>query len=463
MRSRSSSQDENLDVYQRVDSGDMERVPRARRELTRVQPIRRVNCNEYSGIEKVEESLKYLTPEKAETIVRIIKNNKQVFARDKFDVGCVRGQEAKIRLMEYRYISKKPYRCSIPDQEEIESQIGQLLKAGLIEESSSPFAAPVTLAYKKEDGRKTRLCIDFRELNKLVVPEAQPFPRIEDIMVRAVNCQWFSTFDIHSAFWSVPISKRDRDKTAFVTQTGHYQWVRLPFGLKISPCVFQRIISNALRNHGLQQFCMNYIDDVLVFSKTFEEHTRHVKKLLGAMEEEGFKLKLSKCHFAKSRVNYLGHIIEKNSVRPARDNLRAIRDFPTPENRKNVRQLLEKVNFYYKYIEKAAETLEPLHNLLRKAVSFTWTEDCEKAFTKIKEYLCSAPILSIYDQNRPCFIFTDASGIGLGAILKQPQEDGLLHPVAYFSRRLRPAELKRKAIHLEFWQSRKRLFTGNIG
>ena len=268
-------------------------------------------------------------------------------------------------------------------------------------------------------------------------------------MVKAVNCEWFSKLDINSAFWSVPIRKQDREKAAFVTQSGHYQWVRLPFGLKVSPAIFQRILTNIIRKNHLTEFCMNYIDDILVFSKTFEEHMLHTKRLLIALENEGFKLNFEKCDFAKQCVRYLGHVIERNGIKPAKDNLKAIREFERPKNKKNVRQLLGKVNFYYKYIENACEKLEPLHNLLRKNVEFKWNSDCEDAFENIKSYLCSAPILSIYDQSRPVFIYTDASGVGLGAILKQPQDDGLLHPVAYFSRRLKPTESKRKAIYLE--------------
>ena len=194
---------------------------------------------------------------------------------------------------------------------------------------------------------------------------------------------------------------------------------------------------------------MNYIDDILVFSVSFADHVRHIEQLMEALGNEGFKLKLSKCHFAKSSVKYLGHILEKNGIRPAKDNLKAIREFERPKTRKNVRQLLGKVNFYYKYIENASKELEPQHNLLRKGIPFRWTDSCERAFVDIKNYLCSSPILGIYDQTKPVFIYTDASGGGLGAVLKQPQKDGILHPVAYFSRRLTPTEGKRKAIHLE--------------
>ena len=238
-----------------------------------------------------------------------------------------------------------------------------MLDKGLIEESRSPFGAPVTLAFNKEDGKRTRLCIDFQLLNTILVPESQPCPRIEDTRVKTRNCQWYTVLDINSAFWSIPVRQKDRYKTAFVTQNGHYQWTRTPFGLKISPAVFQRVLANIIRRNNLQEFCTNYIDNILIFSKNFEEHLHHIKKVISVIKQEGFLLKLSKCEFAQKSVKYLGHIIENNTVRPHHDNLKSIREFPKPQNTKNVRQFLGKINFYYKYIPNSTKLLEPLHNL----------------------------------------------------------------------------------------------------
>ena len=467
-------QDENLNILQRVENNkltavlagnnnDLRKESDSRMEERKKMPqnVIQVCSNEYINVADYDNQLDHLSEERKNQILSLLDKFENVFATDKFDIATVTHCEAEIKLLEDRYVAKKPYRCSIPDQEEIEAQISRLLQRGLIEESSSPFASPVTLAYKEKEGRRSRLCIDFRELNKLVVSEPQPFPRIEDIVVKAGNCQFFSTLDINSAFWSIPICERDKMKTAFVTQHGHFQWTCLPFGLKVSPAIFQRALSTLIRKNKLNDFCVNYIDDILVFSKTFEEHLRQIELLIEALKSVGFKLKLSKCYFAKSSVKYIGHVIEKNGIRPAKDNLRAIREFERPKTKKNVRQLLGKINFYYKYIKNASKLLEPLHNLLRKGSNFVWTDECERSFQEIKEYLCSGPVLSIYDQNKPVFIYTHASGEGLGAVLKQPQEDGMLHPVAYFSRRLKPAELKRKAIHLECLAIKQAM--GNIG
>lgn len=160
--------------------------------------------------------------EKAE-IESLIDKYKTIFSKDKYDIGTVRDYEARIDLLLDTYCKKRPYRCTLEDKKEIEQQISKLLKTNLIEESYSPFAAPVTLAYKKEEGKRSRLCIDLRELNKIVVPQAQPFPLIEDLVEKTRDSTFFTTLDINSVFWSIPLRIEDRHKTAFVTQEGHFQ------------------------------------------------------------------------------------------------------------------------------------------------------------------------------------------------------------------------------------------------
>ncbi|XP_043270945.1 uncharacterized protein [Venturia canescens] len=375
--------------------------------------------------------------------------HKKVFAKEKFDIGTVKNYEATIKLMENKYIAKKPYKCSIQDRVEIESQIKQLLKTGLIEESCSPYAAPVTLVYKKEEARKSRLCIDYRELNKIVVPESQPFPRIEDLTLRARNCKYFTKLDVNSAFWSIPLRIKDRYKTAFVTHHGHWQWCCLPFGLKSSPAIFQRILSSIIRKHQLETFAVNYIDDILVYSKDYRDHMKHIELTLKALQEQGIKLNLAKCVFTQSKITYLGHEIGNNCVRPLNDNVIAINNFPTPQTRKHIRQFLGKINFYLEYIPRSTILLEPLHNLLRKNVEYKWSKYCQESFKKIKEYLCSKPILAIFDPAIPIKIYTDACLQGVGAILKQNQSDGKIKPVFFFSRKLTESQKTKRAIYIE--------------
>lgn len=408
-----------------------------------------INFNEHVKEEDFEMKINHLDERQKSEINNLVSTYESVFAKNKYDVGTVNGYEARIDLLIDKYCSKRPYRCTLEDKKEIEEQIAKLLDSKLIEESYSPFAAPVTLAFKKEENRKSRLCIDFRDLNKIIIPQAQPFPLIEDLMMKTRNCNFYTTLDINSAFWSIPLRIEDRKKTAFVTQEGHFQWTCLPFGLKTSPAIFQRILSNILRKYKLTDFAVNYIDDILIFSKTFAEHMNHLTQLLEAIKTEGFRLKFTKCTFASNSVKYLGHIIQNNSVKPVKDNLISIKNFPVPKTQKNVRQFLGKINFYHEYIPKSALILDPLHNLLRKNQKFVWSEECQKAFDTIKNLLCTQPVLEIFDQELPINIYTDASLEGIGAILKQIQPDGKEKPVAYFSKKLNEAQKKKKAIYLE--------------
>lgn len=408
-----------------------------------------VNYNEHVKEENFNISINHLDYDKQSKIDDLIRKNAFVFARDKYDIGTVTDYEAHIDLLMEKYCSKRPYRCTFEDKKEIESQITKLLETKLIEESYSPFAAPVTLAFKRDENRKSRLCIDFRNLNKIVVPQSQPFPLIEDLMVNTRDCKFFSKLDINSAFWSIPLRISDKYKTAFVTQEGHFQWTCLPFGLKTAPAIFQRILCNIIRKHKLTTFTVNYIDDILIFSKSFTDHIDHLTQLFQAIKKEGFKLKFSKCSFAQDSVKYLGHIIQNNSVKPLKDNLISIKNFPIPKTSKNVRQFLGKINFYHKYVPKIAIKLDPLHRLLKKGQEFNWTKECQESFDEMKEILCTQPVLTIFDPHRPIYIYTDASLRGIGAVLKQPQEDGEEKPVAYFSKKLNEVQKKKKAIYLE--------------
>lgn len=408
-----------------------------------------INFNEGIDTNKFSIDTEYLCTDQRKQINILLNSYSDIFAKNKYDTGKVKKYEACIDLQVEKYCYKRPYRCSVQDKMEIENQISQLLKHELIEESYSPFAAPVTLAFKRDEEKRSRLCIDFRDLNKIIIPQSQPFPLIEDLITRTINCNYFTTLDINSAFWSIPLKITDRHKTGFVTQEGHYQWTCLPFGLKTSPAIFQRILGNIIKKNGLTGFAVNFIDDILIFSKTFDEHITHLKKLLDAIQEEGFRLKLTKCKFACDSVKYLGHILQKNTITPLKDNLKSIKDFSVPQNRKQIRQFLGKINFYGKYIPSVSILLDPLHRLLRKDERFIWTEQCEYAFQKVKDYLSSRPILAIYDPQAQILIYTDASAIGIGAVFKQIQPNGEEKPVAYFSKKLNLSQKNKKATFLE--------------
>lgn len=409
--------------------------------------------NDYMSLDLFNDKVKHLDKKKRCTIRTMVEKNSHAFAKSKFDVGNVTKYECAINLSKDTYVAKKPYRCSFQDQEEIEKQCKELLRNGMITQSSSPFASPVTMQFKKEGlcatKVKTRMCVDYRDLNRIIIPESQPFPLIDEILVKARGCSYFSAFDINAAFHSIPVRESDRHKLAFITLTQHYEWRVLPFGVKVASAIFQRVLSGILLRNNLNSFAVNYLDDILIFSRSFEEHLSHVQRVIDVIFEEGFRLNFKKCNFAMSSIPYLGHVLGPNTVQPLLDNLIAIQAFPIPSSRKNIRQFLGKVNFYRKFIPNSASLLEPFHNLLRKNVPFRWSNDCQDSFDRAKRLLTSSPILAIFDRTRPIFIYTDASGVGIGAVLKQTQEDGTKKPVAYFSRKLSNAQKKKKAIYIE--------------
>ena len=314
--------------------------------------------------------------EKIKEIINMLISERDVFAKDKFDVKQYQKSEAQIRLLSKKIIKVRPYKTSIADQKEIKNQIRCLLENDLIEESDSDYASPVTLVDKKLE-KRSRICIDLRLVNANVVPENQLLMCINDIVDRVRDCKFFTALDINSAFWHIKLEKESRKYTAFVTQKHHFQWKVLPFGLKNSPAIFQRILASILRKNNLSDFAINYLDDILIFSSSIDKHLKHVRKVIQALKKENFKLKFEKCKFFRKEITYLGHIIKHNESKPLIDNVQAISDFPTSQNKKNIRQILGKLNMYNKYIENRSIILKPLHDLLKKYAKFIWSKECE--------------------------------------------------------------------------------------
>ena len=379
------------------------------------------------------ESLSELQKEKLNTLLT---KYIDIFSRDKYDIGSISIEQCKIELTNNVPINLRPYRCSLSDQKLINDQIKMLLEKNLIRKSVSPYSFPVTLVDKKDEGKKTRLCIDFRKLNQVSIADNFPFPRLQDIIDKLYDSKYFTTLDISSGFWHVKVAPKDIQKFAFVTMNDHYEWLVMPFGYRNSPAIFQRVIYSILKKHNLANFTHNYIDDILIHSNNFEEHVKHIELVLKALKSENVKLKLSKCKFANLEVNYLGHKLSLNKVIPLNSNIEAITKFPIPNSVKQIQQFLGKVNYYHKFIPSAAKLLHPLYELLKKDKKFVWDNKCQHAFDEVKRYLTTEPILAIFNPNEESFVYCDASKKGLGAVLKQKQADNLMKPIAYFSKKL---------------------------
>ena len=386
---------------------------------------------------------------KSKNIESILEDFHDIFAQTKGEVGLITHSPFHIRLENEAPITLRPYRCNEKDKETINIMIKELLNQDLIEKSLSAYSFPVVLVDKRDEGTKSRLCIDYRKLNDVTITESFPIPRVIDIEDALLGATYFTTLDLSSGFYHIPVVPEDRPKTAFVTMDNHYQWKRMPFGLKNAPVHFQRTIANILQLYDTTSYCRNYIDDIIIFSKTFEEHQEQIKKIFQIIRKENIKLKLKKCQFARRSIEYLGHHISETGIRPLNSNTMAIKMFPAPKSVKDVRSFVGKVNYYQRFIPNRAKLLEPLYRLTKKGVKFEWKEEQERAFNEVKKILMTDPVLRIFNPQRETILYTDASKIGIGAILKQKCEDDLEHPVGYFSKRLLPYQINYSASELE--------------
>ncbi|GBN55346.1 Transposon Ty3-G Gag-Pol polyprotein, partial [Araneus ventricosus] len=378
----------------------------------------------------------------------IIKNFDSVFSKDKYDVGALRVEPQRIVLNSDLPVSLRPYRTSPVEEQEIKSQVEKLLQAGLIKESNSPYSSPVTLAFKRDEGKKTRLCIDFRKLNALCKSDSEPLPLMDSLLDKLSKAKIFSSLDLAFGYWHVPIHPKDTEKLAFCTNFGLYEWCRLPFGIKVAPAIFNRLIRRILTKYKID-FACNYFDDIIVYSSSELEHWKHLKTIFEICEKENIKLKLSKCVFAQTKISFLGYEIEQGKVSPNNANIETIKKLQPPTNVKELQRFLGSVNVYNKFIPQYAKLRYPLNQLLKKDVKFNWTNECQDAFDKLKETLTTKPVLNLYNPDVTCHVFVDASQKSVGAVLKQPDASDILHPIAYNSRTLRDYEKNYAITELE--------------
>lgn len=376
---------------------------------------------------------------------QLIDNNQDLFSEETTfaDTGRITIESHRIKTKDHPPISLRPYSQPIVDRAETTRQVQELLAKGFIRESTSPWAAPITLVKKKDNTK--RLCIDYRKLNSITIDDKQPIPRIQDVIDQLHNSKFFTTLDVTCGYWHVPIDPVDIPKTAFVTHNGHFEWHVMPFGLKNAPSTFQRIIQNVLGSL-LNNGTINYLDDIIVYSETLEQHFELLSTIFQRLKQHNIKLKLSKCTFVQPEVEYLGHVISFNSVKPSSRQVKAVTDFPEPKNVTEIRRFLGLAGFYRRFIPNFASIAEPLTRLTRKNIDFAshWQLEQLTAFNKLKKLITQPPVLTIFDPELPCQLHTDASSIGIGATLIQNN-----HPVAFFSRRLSDSESKYDATHLE--------------
>ena len=328
------------------------------------------------------------------------------------------------------------YRLSYEELAELKAQLLDLLKKGFIRPSKSPFGAPI-LFVKKKNG-SMRMCVDYRQLNRVTKKNACPLPRIEDLLDKLSGAKYFTSLDMTGAYHQIKIKPEDIEKTAFRTPYGHFEFIVLPFGLCNAPATFQTFM-NTLFREEIDSFVLVYLDDIMIFSKTLEQHIKHVRHVLQKMQSKGLKLNLAKCSFFKTKIEWLGYIISAEGIEVDKKKIQAILDWPVPKNTLQILAYLGFTGWYRKFIEKYSHIAAPMTDLLKKDVPFVWTEKQQAAFEKLKTLLTTTPILALPSPDYPFHMYTDASDFAMGGVLMQDQGQGL-RPVAFSSKKLSAAE-----------------------
>ena len=338
-----------------------------------------------------------ITPSTRSAFDMLCEKYPKVFSKGNEDNGRTQLVTMDIDMGDSPPVSSRPYTIH---HRLVQEEIETLERAGVITKSTSPWASPIVMVPKKSqpgEPPKKRLCIDFRKINDLqqkVITEGKskgclsliPLPKIDEMYAKLKGAKFFSTIDLRSGYYHIALGKDSRAKTAFVMQFGKYKFLQVPFGLAQAPAFFQHLMNKVLDNCP---FAMPYLDDIIIFSDTEEEHLAHIEEIFRRLEAADLKMTQSKCNFFKKYIHYLGHLISANSIRPLKDKLDMIQDMPAPHNCKEVKQFLGLAGYYRKFVPHFADLFRPLAKLTCKDRVFEWTHECRKAFNILKQSLCA--------------------------------------------------------------------------
>ncbi|KII70025.1 Retrovirus-related Pol polyprotein from transposon 17.6 [Thelohanellus kitauei] len=363
------------------------------------------------------------------------------------DIGFTDLHPHKIETLGAKPVVCRPYRVPPHLKEEISNQIDNMITRNIIRKSSSPWCSPVLLV-KKKDGTH-RFCTDFRQLNKVIVKDQYSLPNMDDMLDNLANSQYFTTLDLKSGYWQCALDEDSKPKTAFCPfpGAGLYEYNVLPFGLSNAPSTFQRLMDQILSEIA---DCDAYLDDIIIFSNSFEEHLKTLKSVLDRLKSAGLKLKLEKCKFAHSRLEYLGYLVTPEGIEAKNESIRAILEWETPKNQSDIRSFLGCCNYYHRFIKNMALIAGPLNQLLRKDSDWVWTRDCENAFADLKTALSDIPIVRRPDFTQLFILHCDALNKAVGAVLYQIRDNKLV-PIAFASNTLNSSQRKYGTVDKECW------------
>ena len=383
-------------------------------------------------------------------ISNILRENRDVFTSEDKNLGRTDTVKMRIDTADHEPIKKQPYRTPLGQRRTVDLAIDEMMQAGVIERSRSPWGFPIVLVEKK-DGSK-RFCVDFRALNKITKNNAHPLPVIDDILASLGSAKFFSKLDLKSGYWQVQLHEDDKEKSAFTCHRGLFQFNVMPFGLANAPGVFQELMSIVLQ--GQEDFALAYLDDILVFSNTVEDHLEHIKQVLGSLRKHNLKLKPAKCEFFKRETQYLGFRISDKGIQPDYDKVMAIKAVVTPTTVRQVRGFIGMCSYYRRFIPGFSSLAEPLIRLTRKYARFLWDDTCQVAFDCLKKALADMVTLAYPDPNKDYKLYTDASDFCIGACLTQQVYDEtemteVEKPIYFLSHKLSDTQTRWSTIEKE--------------
>uniref|UniRef100_A0A0A9X4Z0 RNA-directed DNA polymerase n=1 Tax=Lygus hesperus TaxID=30085 RepID=A0A0A9X4Z0_LYGHE len=384
-----------------------------------------------------DDAMANLPPEQGRVVGDLLNEFADVFARNNTDLGQIKGCFHSIDVGTSPPIRQAPRRLPPFRLGEVDNLVSEMERNGIVEPSQSPWASPIVLIRKKDGS--TRFCVDYRQLNDVTTKDSHPLPKIDELVSSLGNSSWFSTLDLQSGYWQVPMADGDRAKTAFCTPWGLWQFKVMPFGLCNAPATFQRAMGQLFHAQIREGRVKVYLDDVLVDTTSFDEHVHWLRQVFEVLQCAGVKLNPKKCQLFSRQVSYLGYNISEEGIAADPAKTDKVRNWPVPKDRKELKSFLAFCSYYRCFVPNFAQRAAPLYGLQDGKGDYLWSEECEQAFNDVKLSLTEPPVLGHLIPGAPFILDTDACDRSVGAVLSQLQ-DGQEKVIAYFSKCLSRAE-----------------------
>lgn len=403
-----------------------------------------LNINEPLNKESINLLIRssHLTPFEKDKLLDVILENQQILLKRNEKLSSTTIVKHKILTKDDEPTYTKTYRFPNHFKKDVEKQISEMLEDGVIIPSNSPYSSPIWVVPKKCDAsqsRKVRVVIDFRKLNEKTINDKFPIPQIEEILDSLGKSTYFTTLDLKSGFHQIEMEPAHREKTAFSTAQGHFEFTRMPFGLKNAPATFQRAMNNVLAGY-IGYICFVYLDDIIVIGNDLTSHLKNLDTVLKRLASFNLKIQIDKCEFLKRETEFLGHLITQHGIKPNPDKIKKILDWKLPSNQHEIKRFLGLAGYYRKFVKDYAKITRPLSKCLKKGAKVLCEEDgFKKAFEELKKIIASDQVLAYPDFEHPFILTTDASNFALGAVLSQIQ-DNCERPIAFASRTLTSTE-----------------------